>query len=174
MYLLTIFRVHVSEQPVGADICFDPPRKRQVAFSGLYIYETCLRLRNCSTCLLERKDIISFRFRSCLVGLNRKLKSVHSCLQRGHRLHSIPFPQRRRSISLVERVSEGEHFSITSNVDVEISIVDVQVVGRLLEVEMRDTVASDIIVANESKLGTRNGRLDQVGGSGLRICLRKR
>lgn len=62
-------------------------------------------------------------------------------------------------IDQAESGSEGTH------IDVKISIVNVEAVGGLLEVDVGNTIVSNVVVADYTEGGTRHSLLHELGGS---------
>lgn len=150
MDLLAIFSVDVSENPIDIDICLDPPTERETV-ALLYVDKTSFRGRNSSGSVLDSVHVGLGLLGLGLVCGERKLKRAHGGLQSIGGLDSVSLPQCRWSLALVERITEREHLSIAANVDVEIGIVDVQIIDRLFEVEVRNAVVADVMIVNETE-----------------------
>lgn len=56
----------------------------------------------------------------------------------------------------------AQHKGFT-HVDVEVTVVDINAVDRLPEVDVGNAVGADIVVVNDTELEARDGRLDKLG-----------
>lgn len=145
--------VDVGQKPVAQDVSLDAEGKFQLSIL-LDVHQLGLGVLLSSRGTLEHVRVFDIRRLSGrLLCLDRKLEGVHSALESLDGVDQITLAElrRRRDLAFVERTAEGEDVAIlvdlqiisncrlfrlgvSTHVDVEVGVVDVQTVGGLFEV----------------------------------------
>jgi hypothetical protein len=197
VHLVTLLRIDICQQPVAGNVSLNPPSQRKLSL-GLDVDQTRLGLLQASAGRLDSEGL-RLGLGLGLRRLNRhgELQNLDSGLKSHNRVGSVTLSVlwRRGNVALEEGVSEREDLSIPTNlltvkerssvdiayetivsssenthVDVEISIVDVEPVCGLLEVEVSNTVVSDVVVVDKAELRTGSLALDKLRGGLLSGC----
>ena len=163
--------IDIGQEPVGSNVCLDPPSQLELAVGadkvdelGLRLVQTAARVLDCVSLLLALGLSLGG------TGFNRKPESADSGLQGVCRVGGGTLLAWSRDLALEKRATEGENLSVLADlrlvslcvnicnsprtyVNVEISVVDVKTVGGLLEVEVRNAVLAGVVVVNQAELG---------------------
>ncbi|KAI6774521.1 hypothetical protein HG531_001370 [Fusarium graminearum] len=167
--LVSLGSIDISQQPVVENISLNSPSELQLAVINK-VSKLSLWLANCARCSCELVVLVTLLDSLGLISLNGKRKNLDSVLKSIDGILLVSLGQRTRHLSVKEAVSHvfSEDPVKVTYVDVKVSVIDVDTVNCLPEVDMTNTVGADVVIINHAELGLGERGLDQVLGS-LRV-----